>query len=102
MSSPSRPSQFNPPRSSISNLNQQDAKSITLLVPKGSKFHDTLGEKLIPNEEGELIIEVLNAGETKILFKDHISNLMDKEYPGTIERIKLFLQRSLVYISHLF
>ncbi len=84
----------------VTNYNSSTVTGVTILVQKNDGFYYPDGVMVKPNEDGEIIIEKLLPGETKILCfnKKYLNSL--REYPNFTEKLNMFIQRAFVYLSH--
>ena len=84
----------------ITNLNGYNVEGVTLLVRANDLLYNEFGLALNANGEGEIVLNDLRPGETKILRKNLKIIRPENDYPTVIEKMKMILQRSLVYLKH--
>ena len=84
----------------LTNLNNISVPGITILVKANDVLYYPDGLKAKPNNDGEIIIGRVLPGESKVLFSDKKYLNLIREYPSFIEKINMFIQRAIVYLSH--
>jgi hypothetical protein len=83
----------------ITNFNDCRVHGVTVLDYPHKMFVNSKGVAYKANEEGEIILEDLNPGETQIILRDLKPQIL-KGTPSYFEKVKMIFQRSLVYIKH--
>ena len=84
----------------VTNLNSCNVDGITILVYPNEVLYNSKSIPIKANEEGEIVLKSLKPGETYIILRDQQFLKPKNEYPTTLERLNMILQRSLVYIKH--
>jgi hypothetical protein len=84
----------------VTNFNSCNVDGVTLLVQPNGVLYNGKGIPMKANEEGEIILESMKPGETYILLRDRKFMSPKNEYPTSLEKLNMILQRTLVYIKH--
>ena len=84
----------------VTNFNGCNVDGVTSLVHPNEVLYNSRGIQMKANDEGEIILDSLKPGETSMFFRDRKFIDPKHEYPTSLEKLNMILQRFLVYIKH--